>query len=304
MFDWQQVMLLQIVVSSFMAIWYRKVAIKHKSNFFTTAIIVYFVVAFMGIIYSLINNNWAIPAVPDINQLKYALFAGLLIPVSWLLYFIIIARVGAFSAGIAQNFNFVILAGLGFVILKDPLQITTVVGGLFIAAAVWAALSINVPKTTVATNSGDNSGKLAQFKAHPLANMVIIIIAALALAFGLLFEKLALDSMGVWTYTTYGWSAQFATTVLIFLVFGRHEISKINPLYIRNAFIAGLFTAAAGGLFVYALSNGLLSSIAIASSAKVALTAVLAIVILKETNNIKLRLIALALTIIGLTIMF
>lgn len=94
------------------------------------------------------------------------------------------------------------------------------------------------------------------------------------------------------------WSSYFL------IIFGRKEIAKTNSSFWPQALIAGLLTALAGALFILSLSKGLLSVIILAASAKVALTAVLAIWLLKERNNIKRRIAAIFITITGLIVIF
>ncbi len=134
--------------------------------------------------------------------------------------------------------------------------------------------------------------------------VVFVAISSIALAIGLTCEKLAIDSMGVWSYVLYGWTLQFVGAAMLFLIFGKQEIKKIPNSLWRAAIIAGMLTALSGALFILALSKGMLSEVILSSIAKVVLTTVLAIIVLKERNNIQQRLLALGLAIIGLLMLF
>ena len=99
--------------------------------------------------------------------------------------------------------------------------------------------------------------------------------------------------------------AQLAGALVLFGVFGRKEFTMSVPFdFWKKATIAGLLTAISGSLFIYSLSKGLLSSVILASSAKVALTAFLGFWLLRERNNLGRRVAAVAFSIFGLLVIF
>ena len=134
---------------------------------------------------------------------------------------------------------------------------------------------------------------------------MLLALSSITLALALMFEKLAIDSIGVWDYALYGWAAQLAGALVLFGVFGRKEFTMSVPFdFWKKATIAGLLTAISGSLFIYSLSKGLLSSVILASSAKVALTAFLGFWLLRERNNLGRRVAAVAFSIFGLLVIF
>lgn len=274
-----------------MTIWYRIVSIKNKNKFFLLSFVVYGVVALVGLMLALASFRGVLPSFPSGSARWYLIGEGILIPLSWLAQFKLLTLIGAANIAIAQTINFVTVALFGFLFLGDTLSSHILLGGTLLIAGVIIAFSIK----------RDEKIK----KNAPLVIKVgLLLVSSLSLAGGLMFEKLAIDSISVWSYSFYGWGMQFVGAAILLIIFGRKEIAKTNSSFWPQALIAGLLTALAGALFIFSLSKGLLSVIILAASAKVALTSILAIWLLKERNNIKRRILAISVTITGLIIIF
>ena len=123
---------------------------------------------------------------------------------------------------------------------------------------------------------------------------------ALAFSFGMMFEKLAIDTMGVWEYARYGWLMQFVIASIFVAIYGRKEFSHVDRSVVNKAVVLGLLTSVAGGLYILALSLGTLSGTMLATSAKITLTSVLAYLFLRERNALGLRVLALVISIVGM----
>lgn len=289
---WQQVIVLQIIARSITTLWSRKLTIWHPKAVFSTSVIMYAVVATTGLCLSLINNNGSLPVFTNPTVFWYLLGEGILIPISWIAQYRLLAHVGASSAVVAQTLNYVTVALFGFVFLGDPVSMAIVVGGLLLISGVVLALSIKKPSVN-------------QTDTVPINRKILLIaISSLSLAGGLVFEKLAIEALGVWSYSFYGWTMQFIGAVVLFCLFGRQELTLFKPKFVFGAIVAGLLMSLAGSLFIYSLSKGLLSATILTATANIAITSVLAMWLLKERNEIVKRIIAVLLSIGGLAIVF
>ena len=181
---------------------------------------------------------------------------------------------------------------LGILLLDEPLTVGLFVGAMLLLSGVYLALSVN------GRHVKKNNVTLAK-------KLYLLCMSALLLSIGLLFEKLAINSIGVWDYAMFGWAAQGAGAVILFSIFGRQELGlQRTARFWRYAFVAGLLTTLTGSLFIYALSTSMLSSVVLASTAKITLTSVLAFWLLKERTYLGKRIAAVALAVCGLLAIF
>lgn len=288
---WQQVMMMQIIASTAMTLWYRKISVTYPKNTFTTFLFVYIGVATAGVVLSVVGQGGIAP-LPRGVVLWYILGEGLLIPLSWLLAYKLLSIIGASAMAIAQSITFLTTALFGVLFLHEPLTLGLFFGALFLLSAVYIALSVKSTKTI-------------KSKVSFGYKLFLLAAGSVALATGLVFEKLAITSVGVWSYAMYGWFGQFLGAACIVWLFGRHAFFQQLPRrYIGHATLAACVTPVTGGLFILALSKGTLSAIIISSTAKIALTSVLAFWLLKERNNLPKRIIAFTLAVCGLGIVF
>lgn len=283
---WQIAITLQILASVVMTMFTRRITLSNKNVFISIGVGSYFVVAICGIILS-ITSNGGLPALPSATAWGYILIEGLCIPASWLIQYKLISRIGAGNAITVSTLNTISTALLGILFLSEGVSMHFIVGALFIIGGTLITLRIHPD--------------LDHHSRPPLMLLLTLVTAgAVLFAIGMYFEKIAINTIGVWNYSAYGWGMQLVGVTILFLLFGRKELPHITHQVIRHSLLLGLTTSVAGGLYIYALSIGSLSHTVVATSGKVAITALLAAVFLKERNNLVLRFTAFLLSIIGL----
>jgi drug/metabolite transporter (DMT)-like permease len=283
---WQIAITLQIFMSAFMTMFTRRLTLSTKQVFFGVGVASYFMVALCGLAFSLIYNH-ALPALPSAGAWVYILIEGLCVPAAWLIQYKLIGYIGAGNAITVGTLNTISTALLGIMFLNEGISINFIIGALFIITSTLITLRIR-PDLDHRSNA-------------PFTLMLALVITGATLfATGMYFEKMAINTIGVWNYSAYGWSMQLIGAALLFILFGRKELPHINRKVIKNGLLLGLITSIAGGLYIYALSMGSLSHTIVATSGKVAITVLLSAVFLKERNNLPFRITAFLLSMIGL----
>lgn len=283
---WQLIIVIQIVVSSLMTLFARHLALSSRRVFFAIGIFSYFAIAMIGLLISLLHNSGTSP-LPSGNAWLYIIIEGLCIPIAWLFQYKLIGYVGASNAVIVATINIVGAALMGILFLGEPLSITFITGLAFVIGSICIALRIQPDQT---------HHKRVSIRAK-------VLVAAgsfLFFSIGMFFEKLAINAIGVWNYACFGWGMQFIGALAVFALFGRGEIPHINKRIVRNGLLLGCITSVAGGLFILALSKGTLSHTVVATGGKIAVTMLLSALILRERNQLGLRLTAFALSTIGI----
>ncbi|MEP7204714.1 MAG: EamA family transporter [Candidatus Saccharibacteria bacterium] len=285
---WQLIITLQIIVSSLMAMFTRHITLSNRHVFIGVGVASYSAVALSGIIFSIISNN-GFPTAPSAIAWTYIFFEGLCIPAAWLIQYKLVSHLGAGNAVTISTLNMLSAALLGVLFLNEAISLSFVFGAMFIITGTFITLRIR-PDIT-------------HHNRPPFILMISLVIAGMILfAVGMYFEKTAINIIGVWNYSAYGWGMQLIVIIILFILFGRKELPHIKPKIIKNGLILGFMTSLAGGLYIYALSLGSLSHTIIAASGKVAITVLLAAIFLKERNNILLRATAFLLSVIGLSL--
>lgn len=288
--SWQLAIIGHVFVSALMAIMARRLSLTNRRAFYIVGFMTYLMIALAGLVYSsLFGVPW--DYLPTAQQWLYILPAGIGIAAAWLLHYRMIGIIGASNAVIASMANYIGTALLGFIFLQEGISGSFILGAALILCSIWLTFRIR---------ADDSSGA----PTRPARLIVIMACMVIAYSFGMMFEKVAIDSMGVWQYARYGWAMQLAAATFFMLAIGRQEIFSTDRRTIRGAAMLGLVTSIAGVLYIYALSAGSLSGTILASSAKIALTSVLAYVFLRERNALPIRLLALALTVLGLWLIF
>ena len=283
---WQIAITLQILVSSLMTMFTRRLTLSTKQVFFGIGLASYFMVALSGLVFSLIYNH-ALPTQPSTGAWVYILIEGLCVPAAWLIQYKLIGYIGAGNAITVGTLNTISTALLGVLFLNEGLSTNFIIGALLIIAGTLITLRIRPD--------------LDHRSRAPFALMLVLVTAGATLfATGMYFEKIAISTIGVWNYSAYGWGMQLIGAAILFILFGRKEIPYINRGIIKNGLLLGFITSIAGGLYIYALSMGSLSHTIVATSGKVAITVLFAAVFLKERNNLPLRITAFLLSMIGL----
>lgn len=283
---WQLAITIQIIVSSLMTMFTRRVSLSNKHVFIGVGVATYFVAALCGFVFSVVSNN-GLPAYPSNGAWVYILIEGLCIPAAWLVQYKLISYIGAGNTVTISTVNTISAALLGILFLREGISFNFILGAAFIIAGTIVTLRIRPD--------------LEHYTKQPFMFMLSLILSGAALyATGMYFEKMAINAIGVWDYSAFGWGTQLAGIIILFILFGRKELAHVNRQIIKNGLLLGLIKSVAGGLFIYALNLGSLSHTIVASSGKVAITVLLAAVFLKERNSMILRIAAFLLSMAGL----
>lgn len=283
---WQVAIIAHVVVSALMMIFARRLSLSNRKAFYVVGFMSYMMISITGVAYSLI---FGVPwhYLPTSAEWLYILPAGIGIATAWLLQYRIIGLLGASNAIVTTMAKYIGTALLGFIFLHEGISATFILGAMLILTSIWLTLRIRPDEAHRLTVS---RGKLA----------LIIVSMVIAYSFGMMFEKIAIDSMGVWQYARYGWPMQFVSASVFMLLIGRKELLHADKAVLRGAAMLGLLTSVAGVFYILALSIGTLSGTILAASAKIALISVLSYIFLRERNALPLRLLALGLTTAGL----
>jgi drug/metabolite transporter (DMT)-like permease len=286
--SWQTAILLQVLVSSCMTILTRQITLSTKRVFFGVGLVSYITIGLAGFVYTLIALR-GVAGLPSFGAWLFIVAEGFCIPASWLVLYQIIKHSGAGNAVIASAAYTVSAATLSIIVLNDTLSAGFVAGATLIIISSLLSLRIRPD----IDHPNDMSVR---------TKALLLGAGALLFAVGMLAEKKAISSIGVWHYTMYGWGMQAIGAAVLFSIFGRSEFPHMTRSVIRKGALLGVITSVAGGLYVYALSLGELSRTVVATSGKVAITLVLAAIILRERNALWLRLAAFALSVSGLAL--
>jgi len=283
-------MLLQIVASSLMTIFSRKLALSDNRLFYVIGVCSYAAVAVMGIAYAFVFHG-GVAGIPPTEAQVYIVIEGICIPASWLLLYKLISIVGASNSTVTSLANTVVTAVLGILLLNEPFTLTFLAGAVLLLTSGYLALTIQ-----------------ADSKHHgtvPLVKKVALIVGMVSFySIGMYCEKRAISIVGVWDYAVFGWGMQFVGATIICIVFGRSELAHVTKASVHKGLLLGFMTSIAGVFYIYALSIGTLSQTVVATSGKLGLTMVLAALLLGEHNALRRRVVTLVLSTAGLVLLF
>lgn len=285
---WQIVILAQILVSSLMTLFTRHVTLSVKKVYFGVGVLSYIAVALMGWVYAVVGNE-GFPTLPDTSVWPFLLIEGICIPAAWLVQYRLISYIGASSVSVVAVLNTLTTALLGLIVLHESVDLIFVIGAMLVLSGVILALSIQ-PDIKHRSRVGMQK------------KVALAVLGAALFGVGMLAEKIAVTSIGVWDYTGFGWTMQALGALSLLIMFGRKEISLIRGSVISLSLVLGILTSVAGGLYVYALAIGSLSHTIIATSGKAAIVLILAALFLAERNQLQRRVIAFILTMTGLAL--
>ena len=288
--SWQIIMLLQIVASSLMTIFSRKLALSDNRLFYVIGVCLYAIVAMMGVVYAFIFHGGA-TGMPSTEAQMYIAVEGICIPVSWLLLYKLISIIGASNSTVTSLANTVVTAALGILLLNEPFTLTFLAGTVLLLVSGYIALTIRA--------DNKHHGKVALTKK---AALIIGMVSFYSI--GMYCEKRAISIIGVWDYAIFGWGMQFIGAAIICILFGRSEFAHVTKTSIGKGLVLGLMTSIAGLFYIYALSIGTLSQTVVATSGKLGLTMILAALLLGEHNELKWRVAAFVLSSAGLLLLF
>ncbi len=287
---WYSLITAHIVFGAIMPIALRKYSLLYPKIHFIPVISIYICVATVGVITAICHtfvSGSQLPLINDYSNLWPLVGVGIFIPLSWTIQFRIIRYIGASNTAVALMTNYLAASVFAVVLLKESISTIFIVGSFFLLCGVVVSSFVR-PDTK-------HKQRVSKLKIISL-----ILLMSLSFGFGIMCEKIAIDDANVWTYIMYGWLAQLIGASIIIGIAGKKEIAKVTWPQARHGLLIGLLGALAGLTFVGALSISQLSNTVMATSAKVTLTAFLAAFLLKERNQIPLRMLAIGLAIIGL----
>jgi len=273
-----------------MTIFSRALALSNRKLFYTIGVFSYGIVAVMGIVWA-VTFQGGIQSLPTAQAWIYIAIEGVCIPASWLLLYKIIGIIGAGNSTVTALINTVVAAVLGIVFLRESFTPTFLLGALLLLGSGYLALTIQA--------DDQHHTKVSLIK-----KVAMVLAMASFFSVGMFFEKKAIDAIGVWDYAAFGWGMQFVGALLICSIFGRSELAHVTKTGVQKGMILGFMTSIAGVLYIYALSIGTLSHTIVAASGKLGLTMVLAALILGERNAVRKRFMTLALSTLGLYVLF
>ena len=284
--NWQTATIFQVIVGSLVTIFARKISLSVKKVFFGIGTVSFLAIAVAGLFYSTVHRG-SLPEWPSAQAWPYIFIEGLSIPAAWFITYKTIKIMGASNAAIINILNMLSSAVFGIVFLHDGYSPKLILGALLIIISAFISLNIAPDEE----HKSINNIKLLY---------ILILVGAIMFGLGMYAEKMAVSKIGVWNYAVFGWGMQAIGALILFIIFGREEVKYFNKEIIKKGILLGLMTSVAGGLYVYALSKGSLSNTIIASSGKIAITVFLAAVLLKERNDLIIRLFAFILAILGI----
>ena len=287
---WYSLITAHIVVGAFMPIALRQYSLLHPKIHFIPVISIYICVALVGLITAIghaLFSGSQLPSINDYSNLWPLVGVGVFIPLSWTIQFRLIRYIGASNTAVALMTNYLAASVFAVVLLKESISTIFIAGSLLLLCGVVVSSFVR-PDTK-------HKQRVSKLKIISL-----ILLMSLSFGFGIMCEKIAIDDANVWTYIMYGWFAQLIGASIIIGIAGKKEIAKVTWSQVWQGLLVGLLGALAGLTFVGALSISQLSNTVMATSAKVTLTAFLAALLLKERNQIPLRMLAIGLAIVGL----
>ena len=130
---WQVTIVLQVIASSLMTLWARRLTLNYKNAFYIVAFCNYAVIALIGTGLAIITSH-GLPSLPTSSSYIYLLGVGIFIPLSWLLGYKLISIVGASNGVIAGLASFVITAIFGVIFLNETVSIPFIIGCVFLVS--------------------------------------------------------------------------------------------------------------------------------------------------------------------------
>lgn len=196
---------------------------------------------------------------------------------------------------------------LVFVLLLNPLAVivaSQVATDETLTLVQWIGAGILLSAVVLAeyTSKVDKSRK---HKDKFLTGIVLALTISVLYGFAMVNEKYLLDRIDMPTYLIFGWGLQAISALIIGVKFWNPKISTIKPLQHLNVWITGILLSISGIFFIISVVE--VDNVALATvttSFKVIFTVVLAFIILKERQKLKLKLVATLLSIIGLYFLF
>ncbi len=286
MITWQFLITAQVLMSTVMSLYARRLSLRSRGVFFGIGVLTYLMVALFGIVFGTIATGGSV-SWPSDTAWVFIAIEGVCIPMAWLLQYKIISNIGAGNTAVATTLYTLAAAMMGIVFLHEVFSLAFATGAVLILSSALLSLWIKPDVDHVS------------FLAVP-AKVGLILTGSVLFGIGMYAEKSAISLIGPWDYMWFGWSMQLIGAFIIFLLYGRKELPHMTKPVVRQGLILGGLTGLAGGLYVWALSLGSLSHTVVAAGSKTALIVLFAAIFLRERNAMPLRIIAFLLSTLGL----
>lgn len=291
---WQISISIYIIVSSYKSIQTRKLGL-YKNDLTIYALVASFVcVSIIGLTYGLLSRD-AVNHSIVLNHWKNLLAGGLLFSIINLFAIRLFRYVPASVAEFMLLLNTLSVLYIARIFLNESLTTKQIIG-----AGILLFVIILI-------------GYTASKKKKKSSNRQIVLGVLLALATAILIgpaitnEKYLIDNIGMETYVIYGWGLQAFFSFILALMLkekysAKHKLSVNEHI---NVWVYSLLLAFSGIMFVLSLRNSNSASLpALTSTAKVAGTVLMAYVLLKERDNLPIKIFGIILTFVGLFLLF
>ena len=277
-----------LISASSKVIFSRKASLAESKYYLATILLLFKVLAVAGVAVSLVGLR-SLPTPPSLESLFSIAIIGMAIPIAWYMQLKIIAAIGANNWIIVNSLNMVGVAGVGIVVLGEPVATHYAFGLAFILVSVFMVSTINPDKT--------------HKKLVPRKIIIGYILGYFfAIASALTVEKHVITDMGVYNYLFFGWPAQLVGILVIKKIFFSKRYTPLPKNLLHNARMLALCNVIASTAYVIAVSIGTLSQTVSIVAGKVIVTFFFAALFLHETNQLVKRLVAMTLTVIGIIV--
>jgi drug/metabolite transporter (DMT)-like permease len=284
-------MISAVVISSFFlacSVIATKLALSKKANGgFLYGAIFYTIIGIFGVIFGRMANA-SFPSFTGI-ELVLLLICGFGFPLAGITSYYIVKYAGAGNAAVLMVLHFLFLALGAVAFLGETL--TQILGCLILlVSALFAVIA--------------SHGK---FKKASIITGTVALLNGLVYFFAGPAEKTLIDSWGLVSYISLSFPLQaLCAWMWLFMASAAigTKITSLKDNEFKWAMIAGVLTCVGAFLYLYALKDGTLAQIGVASSLKIIFVALLASILFKETKYLQLRIGSLLFSTVGLLLLF
>lgn len=291
---WQVATVFYVVLSSFRAILNRRVG-SHKTDLTLYALVASFTsVGIVALLIGILNIN-------DLNHqlvvdnLPRLIAGGVMFGVINLLMIKLFRLISASIAVFLNLFNVITTTVIASLFLNERITAQQWSGAVFLAFSVLLVAYIaEATSTKKKTNKRFLKGLLTALTASMIFGPAVV------------NERYLIDNMGLNTYIVYGWGLQCLFAFLIaYILRDKNKKKRISTRMHKDVWLYGSMLGIAGFAYVNSVSSANSVSLpTISSTARVAITMILAYWVLRERDYMPLKIFGLGLSMIGLFLIF
>jgi hypothetical protein len=289
MIGWPVLMLLHNVFASIFALQSRRLAVKYPQAYFQIMVGVFVALYGVFLAYALFHVS-EISYMAALQHAPQLLLTGVGFAGHAVLTFLTFRYVDAAVGTLFTVLNLVAIVVVSSITLNETLTPTQILGSFILLTAILIVLLIHLPKK----------------KRHNWhIGLALAIASSFFMGAAVASEKYLLDAIGLPTYAVFGVACDLLCVLLLAFVFGRkYFVLYRNPRFAKDIVLAGVSRAGVGFFFVLALVAADNASLVGATGGlKIVLTAVLAGIILRETQYMPRKLVASLIAFVGVWIM-